>query len=63
MKIRIVISGRNYELAEPFPESLELPDGSTLDDALGQLSTRFSEGRIHSRRRACWVSTASMWGP
>ena len=45
MKIRIVISGRNYELAEPFPESLELPDGSTLDDALEQLSTRFSEGR------------------
>lgn len=44
MNIRIVISGRNYELAEPFPDSLELPEGSTLDDALEQLATRFSEG-------------------
>lgn len=45
MNIRLVVSGRNYELAEPFPESLELPDGSTLDDALEELATRFAEGR------------------
>ena len=43
MKIRIVISGRNYELAEPFPETIDLPDGSTIDDALGQLASRFSD--------------------
>jgi molybdopterin converting factor small subunit len=45
MNIRIVISGRNYELAEPFPDTIELPDGDTLDDALELLSARFSEGR------------------
>ncbi len=45
MNIRIVISGRNYELAEPFPDAIELPDGSTVDDALELLSARFSEGR------------------
>ena len=45
MNIRIVVSGRNYELAEPFPESIELPDGSTLDDVLEQLATRFPDGQ------------------
>ena len=45
MHIRIVVSGRNYELAKPFPESLELPDGATVDDALEELATRFAEGR------------------
>ena len=45
MNIRIVVSGRNYELAEPFPESIELPDGSTVDDVLEQLATRFADGQ------------------
>jgi molybdopterin converting factor small subunit len=51
MKIRIVISGRNYELAEPFPDEIELPEGSTVDDALELLSARFSEG--HSFPASC----------
>ncbi len=45
MKLRIAISGRNYELAAPFPNEIELPEGSTIDDALELLSTNFSEGR------------------
>lgn len=56
MKIRLVISGRNYELTEPFPETIELPDGSTLDDALERLSARFSEG--HSFPPSCLLGVA-----
>ncbi len=56
MKIRIVISGRNYELAEPFPETLELPDESTVDDALEVLCTRFSEG--HTFPPSCLLGVA-----
>lgn len=45
MNLRIVVSGRNYEMAPPFPDRIELPEGGTVDDALELLSTRFSEGR------------------
>ncbi|MHB8898854.1 MAG: MoaD/ThiS family protein [Thermoguttaceae bacterium] len=41
----MIVSGRNYQLAEPFPDQLDLPEGTTLDDVLGLLSARFSPGR------------------
>lgn len=34
MKVRLVISGRNYHTSQTMPEHLELPDGSSVDDAL-----------------------------
>lgn len=43
MKIDLVMTGRSYHLADQLPESLELPEGSTLDDALGQIRTYLSE--------------------
>ena len=34
MRIRLFVSGRNYELAAKIPEELALAEGATLDDAL-----------------------------
>ncbi|HUT10607.1 MAG TPA: MoaD/ThiS family protein [Thermoguttaceae bacterium] len=34
MKIRLMISGRNYDVADALPEELALPDGASIDDAL-----------------------------
>jgi len=45
MKIRIVLSGRNYELAESIPASLELGDGATIDDAIEHVTALLPEGR------------------
>lgn len=45
MKVRVVISGRNYDLAESIPEYLTLSDGSSVDDALQALAELFPEGR------------------
>jgi molybdopterin converting factor small subunit len=45
MKIRVVISGRNYEAAEAVPEELTLPDGSSLDEALRTLSGLIPGGK------------------
>ena len=38
MRIRLFISGRNYDLAAKIPDELTLADGATLDDALQGLS-------------------------
>jgi molybdopterin converting factor small subunit len=38
MKLRLFISGRNYNLADGIPDHLTLPEGATLDDALGALA-------------------------
>jgi sulfur carrier protein ThiS len=40
MKIRVVISGRNYDAAQGVPDELTLPDGTSLDDALTALAGR-----------------------
>ncbi len=34
MKVRVVISGRNYDTADAVGEHLTLPDGSSIDDAV-----------------------------
>lgn len=34
MKIRLVVTGRNYNLAEQLPPELELNESATTDDAL-----------------------------
>jgi molybdopterin converting factor small subunit len=38
MKLRLFISGRNYNLAEGIPDHLTLAEGATLDDALEALA-------------------------
>jgi len=34
MKISIVITGRHYNLTDALPDSIDLPEGATVDDAL-----------------------------
>jgi molybdopterin converting factor small subunit len=45
MKIKIILSGRNYDLAQFIPEALELAENATLDDALAALAKLLPEGR------------------
>jgi molybdopterin converting factor small subunit len=44
MKIRVVISGRNYHAALSAPENLLLPEGASLDDALAALAAHLNNG-------------------
>jgi molybdopterin converting factor small subunit len=44
MKVRVVISGRNYHAAQSVPEQLQLPEGSSLDDALAALAEHLNNG-------------------
>jgi len=37
VRISIVITGRSYHTASHWPAEVEVPDGGTLDDALGML--------------------------
>jgi molybdopterin converting factor small subunit len=45
MKIRIVVTGRNYHAAEPLPEELELGEAQGVDDALTRLAEYLPEGQ------------------
>lgn len=45
MIVRLVVSGRNYQSARPFPDTIELPEGATVDDALRWLSAEFLDGQ------------------
>jgi len=45
MRIRLFVSGRNYDLAARVPEELTLAEGATLDDALQQLGGLLPDGR------------------
>ncbi len=38
MKVRIVVSGRSYQVAKQMPDELTLPDGCSLDEALQQIA-------------------------
>ena len=40
MRIRIVVTGRSYHTADGLPDQIDLPDGSTVDDALRVLAGR-----------------------
>jgi molybdopterin converting factor small subunit len=34
MRVRVVVSGRNYDTAEAIPQDLTLPEGCSVDEAL-----------------------------
>jgi molybdopterin converting factor small subunit len=38
MKLRLVITGRQYDRGQPLGEELTVPDGAALDDALRTLA-------------------------
>jgi molybdopterin converting factor small subunit len=38
MNVRVMLSGRNYHLADSLPQQLTLPEGATVDDALRALT-------------------------
>jgi len=44
MNIRIVISGRSYDAASQLPDTLELPDGATVDQALDAIEQLLGGG-------------------
>ena len=45
MKVRVVVSGRNYDAARAIPEYLTLPDGASIDEALQEVSASFPPGK------------------
>jgi len=45
MQIHVVFSGRNYDLADVLPKTLELPEGCSLDQALGRLEESLPAGK------------------
>ncbi|MCL4203256.1 MAG: MoaD/ThiS family protein [Pirellulaceae bacterium] len=45
MKIRVVVTGRNYHTAAPVPEELELGEGQSVDNALAALTQYLPEGQ------------------
>ncbi len=44
MEIRIVVTGRSYHSAATLPETLQLPEGATLDDALRVVNESLADG-------------------
>jgi molybdopterin converting factor small subunit len=56
MNIRVVFAGRNYDAGQTLPESLSLPDGASLDEALRVLA-----GRLPGRNdlpKSCLVAVS-----
>ncbi len=45
MKVRVVVSGRNYDVAEGIPEHLSLPEQCSLDEALRTVAELCPEGK------------------
>jgi molybdopterin converting factor small subunit len=45
MKIRIIVTGRNYHTAGPLPDELELDPSCGVDDALALLAEHLPEGQ------------------
>jgi hypothetical protein len=45
VNVRVVIAGRGYPAAEPFPGHLTLADGCSLDEALQTLAALAPAGR------------------
>lgn len=44
IRTSVVIVGRNYHGYDSAPQHLDLPDGATVDDALGALAQRLPDG-------------------
>jgi len=40
----VFLSGRSYHVAESVPQEIALPDGATLEDALGALAQAMPSG-------------------
>ena len=55
MKIRLVVTGRNYNLAEQLPSELELNDSATTDDALKLITSFLGDAGLPS---SCLVTVA-----
>jgi molybdopterin converting factor small subunit len=56
MKIQVVIPGRSYDKSAELPETLELSDGATVDDALAMLDEILGEaGKLPE---SCLVAVA-----
>jgi molybdopterin converting factor small subunit len=45
MQVRLVVSGRGYDLAETLPEHLTLPEECSLDVALEKLAELLPDGK------------------
>lgn len=45
MKVRIVVSGRDYTLAKALPQQLTLADGASLDQALEVVAASLPDGK------------------
>lgn len=43
MRIKVMLTGRSYHTAQNLPDELDLPDGSTLDDALEAISSQLGD--------------------
>ena len=45
MRIEVMVTGRDYHTADAMPESIDLADGGTVDDAIAALRTYLAEGQ------------------
>lgn len=45
MRIRVAVSGRSYDAVAKLPEHLTLPEGASVDDALGAVAGLLPEGK------------------
>jgi molybdopterin converting factor small subunit len=45
MKIRVLLSGRGYDVAENLPREVDLPEGATLDQALSAVDAQLPQQR------------------
>ena len=44
MRIHVMVTGRVYHLAQPLPDELTLPDGSTVEDAIRAIAGELPQG-------------------
>jgi len=55
MKIRLVVTGRNYNLAEQLPPEVELNESATTDDALKLITSLLGDAELPA---TCLVTVA-----
>lgn len=58
MRLRVTISGRNYDALAAVPSRLELPDGASLDEALAAIAALLPPGV--ALPDACLVAVSGM---
>jgi molybdopterin converting factor small subunit len=57
MKIRVIVTGRQYDMAEALPEELQLPDGSSVGAALEALESHVGPGKLSE---SCLVAVSGV---